>query len=95
MNIANHKHPSSMVDLISTKLVWALMPIPVIVALSGLIDLQRNAETTQRQLTTRSATIPAPSPSEVDAMRNFGSRNSDEVQYFQDRAEQSRETPSE
>ena len=95
MDITNQKYPSSRVDLISSKLGWALMPIPVIIALSGLIDLHQHAAISPPQPTTYSASAPTPQVTAVDAMGNVGSRNSDEVQYFQDRATQLRGTPSE
>ena len=95
MNFANQTPPSSRVDLMSTKLVWALMPIPVIVALSGLIDLHQQAAIAPPPPTTYSASSPTPQVTAVDAIGNVGSRNSDEVQYFQERATQLRGTLSE
>ena len=95
MNVANQIPPSSMVDLISTKLIWAFMPIPVIVTLSGLIDFRQHTEPTHHQLTTYSAATSSTRPIGVDAIASLASPNSDEVQYFQDRAAQFRTTLTE
>ena len=95
MDTTNQKYPSSRIDLISSKLGWALTPIPIIIALSGLIDLQQHDAISPPQPTTYSASAPTPQVPAVDAMGNLGSRNSDEVQSFQDRATQLRDTPEE
>ena len=94
MMAMNQKHPTSRIDLISTKLIWALIPIPVVVALSGLIDLKQ-ADMTQPQVPTLSATVSSAHTIDINQSRDIGAPNNDEVQYFQDRAAQLRTTPSE
>jgi hypothetical protein len=99
MHITQQKHPTSFVDLISVNLFWAFICIPVILVVAGGLDLYREAGIALTPIlpgqTVHIAVTLEPRVSGVETIGTLGSQTYGEVQYFQDRAAQLREAPSE